>query len=113
MTHAGLSVVIQRRRADGENPGAIQRATQVREERAAARRLPAQGRSKGLGFRGQNHQVFLAPEMPAGRLGQLLAGGEMDESISAIRSRSLIPTDAQRVSPFRRRENFINLGQAA
>jgi len=106
-------MVIQRRRADGENPGAIERATQVREERAAARRLPAQGCSKGLGFRGQNHQVILAREMPAGRLGQLLAGGEMDESIPAISSRSLIRTDQQRVRPFRRRENLINLSQVA
>ncbi len=58
----------------------------MREKSSAARGFPPQGAPKGGRLHREDHQILLPREMPPRRCGQLVAGGEMNESILSIHS---------------------------
>src|SRR5690606_1068250 len=61
-----------------------QRSVEMREEVAAAARLPAQRRPQRRGIDGDKQQIVPSGEMPRRRLGELCGGREMDVAVAPV-----------------------------
>src|SRR5437762_2701667 len=70
---------VQRQRIDAVGGLHIQRRVEMREQRAAARRLPLQLVAERIGVNRDQHEIALAGKPFCRGLGSLLGGGEMDE----------------------------------
>jgi hypothetical protein len=72
----------------------------MREQRAAARGLEAQGRAKLCGVDPDQQEIVTSGEMPRRRLGELLRRREMDEAVTRIDGRAAIDAFLFRHLPF-------------
>jgi hypothetical protein len=80
----------------------------MREERAAARDLPAQRRAEAVGLDGDEHEAGLAREVPGQRAGKRVAGREMHEAVGAVDGRSLGLAGCLEVRPFVVAEQLVD-----
>ena len=79
----------ERQRHDRAHRRHRQAAVEMRKERAAARRLPAELLAERLGVDRDEEKVAMPGEMPRRRLAHLLGGGEMDVAVGEVDRRAV------------------------
>lgn len=84
-----LTVRAKRERLDPKHGGKIERRVEMREQRAAARWLPFQGRPEPFGIERDKNKIAVPGEMRGERSRKLMADREVDEAVAGIVGRAM------------------------
>ncbi len=101
----------ERQRFDAGDGGKLERAVEMRKQRAAARGLPSQRLAEPRGIDADQQQIALAGEMLGRRFGELRGGGEMNEAVAQVGRGAGKAAGAFGLAPERRGDNFVDRGR--
>jgi hypothetical protein len=84
------------------------RSIDVRKAIAAARRFPFERRLKRLLIEGDEDEIGFTVKVPSRRLAQLMAGGEMNETIATVIGRAQVDSSRGRLMPVAGAADLVN-----